>query len=261
MKPYISVVITCFNYGQYIDECVNSVLIQSLQNFEVIIVEDCSTDDITYKKCDEQLLKDKRISVIHNKVNKGTAEARNIGIDNTKSNLILILDADDFLHMLCLEKTSECFRNGLGDIIGIDSQCFGSRLDIIHMPEVAIEDIFNSNPLTCTALFRKSDWKLIGGYKTEAGYYEDWEFWINMIDHDKTIYHFHDFPLLFDRRYEEGSRQHFGDAERENHIQIIKDLHPDLIEKYRNKQKTTIITNNNPQVIKQTPKKIIQRIR
>lgn len=90
--PKISVVIPMYNKENFIKETLDSVLQQTFTDFEVIIVNDCSTDNSgkVILEC-----KDKRIKTIEHKTNKGLSAARNTGILNSKSDYIAFLDADD----------------------------------------------------------------------------------------------------------------------------------------------------------------------
>lgn len=89
----ISVIIPAYNVKPYIEECVDSVLNQKYGNFEIIIVDDGSTDG-TGELCDELCKSDSRIRVIHKK-NEGPSAARNIGVQSAKGSYISFVDSDD----------------------------------------------------------------------------------------------------------------------------------------------------------------------
>lgn len=91
----ISVVVPVYNVEKYVRKCIQSILDQTFKNFELILVDDGSTDN-SGKICDEFLKKDKRISVIHKK-NGGLSDARNVGIDNSTGEYITFIDSDDFI--------------------------------------------------------------------------------------------------------------------------------------------------------------------
>ena len=102
-----SIIIPAYNIANYLDNCVQSVLNQSYENYELIIVNDGSTDN-TGKIADKFLLKSNKVSVIH-QTNGGASKARNNGIKNSTGDYILFLDGDDFwsdtdfLHQLAVE--------------------------------------------------------------------------------------------------------------------------------------------------------------
>lgn len=91
----VSIIIPVYNVEKYLVECIESVLNQSHENIEVILVNDGSTDD-SGKIADEYSLKDNRIKVIHKK-NEGVSTTRNVGIDAATGEYICFSDADDYL--------------------------------------------------------------------------------------------------------------------------------------------------------------------
>ena len=94
MNDKISVIVPLFNYKQYIEENINSIITQSYDNWEIIIVDDASTDD-PYPVI-EPYLSDK-VKYIKLDVNVGYGSAKNVGIRNSNGSFIVILDADDML--------------------------------------------------------------------------------------------------------------------------------------------------------------------
>ena len=99
--PKISVIIPCYNVEKCLEECLDSVLKQTFNDFEVICVEDCSTDNTLdiLQKYKNKL----SIHVVHNDANKGQAESRNIGLKLAKGDYIYFLDSDDIITPNCLE--------------------------------------------------------------------------------------------------------------------------------------------------------------
>ena len=98
--PEISIIVPVYNVEHYLNRCVDSILSQSYQNFELILVNDGSSDN-SGMICDEYAAKDKRIRVIHKK-NGGQSTARNAALDwvfsNSDSNWIHFVDSDDWIH-------------------------------------------------------------------------------------------------------------------------------------------------------------------
>lgn len=99
--PLISVIIPVYNVEKYIDKCIDTVCNQSYQNYEIILVDDGSTDS-SRKKCDTYLKKDKRIKVFH-KHNGGLSDARNYGVRKSNGDYIVFVDADDYVSRDYLE--------------------------------------------------------------------------------------------------------------------------------------------------------------
>lgn len=93
----ISVIVPIYNVAPYLRNCVNSILNQTFRDFELILVDDGSTDGCS-KICDEYALKDKRVKVFHKK-NGGLSDARNFGIDHSKCKYVSFIDSDDTIEI------------------------------------------------------------------------------------------------------------------------------------------------------------------
>lgn len=97
----ISIIVPIYNAEKYLGECVDSILGQTYENFELILVDDGSSDN-SGKICDEYAAKHERIKVIH-KENGGVSSARNTGLDNAKGEYITFVDSDDTIDKQYLE--------------------------------------------------------------------------------------------------------------------------------------------------------------
>ncbi len=95
-RQRISVIVPVYNVEPYLAECLESILAQTYENLEIVLVDDGSTDN-GGGICDEYEKKDKRIRVIH-KANGGLSEARNVGIENSTGEWIVFVDSDDVIH-------------------------------------------------------------------------------------------------------------------------------------------------------------------
>jgi len=106
--PKISIIIPCYNQGQYVDEAVDSVLNQTFQDFEIIIINDGSTDSFTNDKLYNY--NKSKTTVIHTK-NNGLAATRNLGVSKSTGGFIQFLDADDILLPTKFQKQINVFEN------------------------------------------------------------------------------------------------------------------------------------------------------
>ena len=95
MQEKISIIVPVYNVEAYLERCVESILSQTYTNFELLLINDGSTDASGYL-CDQLALRDQRIRVIH-KENGGLSAARNTGIDYASSDLIGFIDSDDYI--------------------------------------------------------------------------------------------------------------------------------------------------------------------
>lgn len=101
-SPKISVVVPVYNVEAYIQECIEHICAQTLSDFELILIDDGSTD-ASGSLCDDYQIKDKRIQVIHTS-NHGVSVARNLGIDRASGEFIAFIDSDDAVSADYLER-------------------------------------------------------------------------------------------------------------------------------------------------------------
>ncbi|WP_172825495.1 glycosyltransferase [Geobacter sp. DSM 9736] len=179
--PTISVIIPCYNYGRYLGDAVSSVLNQTYQNFEIIIVNDGSPDDT--KEVAEKLIADNpghRITLLNQENSGQPAISRNNGIRVAKGEYILCLDADDIIAPTMLEEYLNLLKEHPEiSIAYADYETFGAtESNICHLQEYNLNDLLTTNHMIYCALYPRKVWEEVGGYKTNVRGYEDWDFWI-----------------------------------------------------------------------------------
>lgn len=113
-KTLISVIVPIYNVKMYLKQCVDSILGQTYENVELILVDDGSTDG-SGKICDEYAQKDNRIKVIH-KRNEGAVKARKVGLQEATGNYILYVDGDDWLEPNMIERLYDILREQNVDV-------------------------------------------------------------------------------------------------------------------------------------------------
>lgn len=113
--PKVSIVVAIWNSQTYLAQCVDSMLNQTFSDFELILVDDGSTDK-TSKICDKYQKSDKRVRVIHQK-NGGQTNARQNGLKIAKGDYVLIFDSDDWLELNALEVMVEAAEKNDADIV------------------------------------------------------------------------------------------------------------------------------------------------
>lgn len=114
-KPKISVVVPVYNDESYLNQCLDSILSQTFKDFELILVNDGSTD-FSFKICEEYAEKDNRIRLFSQE-NKGLSASRNIGIENAVGEFITFIDSDDYIHPDCLKKLYNVVQDYQADIV------------------------------------------------------------------------------------------------------------------------------------------------
>ena len=120
LSPLVSIIVPVYNVERYIKRCVDSLQGQSLQNIEIILVDDGSKDN-SGRLCDEFAQQDPRIHVIH-KQNAGQGLARNDGLNIAKGRYVLFIDSDDFIEPDTCEKLSDRMEREQADLCSFSYQ-------------------------------------------------------------------------------------------------------------------------------------------
>ncbi len=175
-RPLVSVIIPCYNYGHYLTEAIDSVLQQTFQNLEIIVVDDGSTDPKTKEVLDGI---NKAKTKIIRQPNQGVAIARNSGIQQAKGKYICCLDADDMLKATYLEKCLIKLETENLDICYTWIQEFDESDQIWETAAFDLATLLQENRVEVSAVFRRDTWEKVGGYDPDMGY-EDWDLWIGM---------------------------------------------------------------------------------
>lgn len=115
-NPFVSVVMPIYNVEKYIRRAIDCVLQQSFQDFELILVDDCSPDACP-SICDEYAEKFENIMVIHHSVNKGLSEARNSGLEKATGEYIWFMDSDDSVDNDLIEKVFKSIEKNRADVV------------------------------------------------------------------------------------------------------------------------------------------------
>lgn len=217
----ISIIVPTYNQSQYIEECIESVIDQSVPPHEIIVVNDGSTDD-TLKK----LERFPSVKVI-NQTNRGLSSARNTGIMNATGEWILPLDSDDKLKYDAIEILNEKIKTTRADVIGLSFEVFGLvKAPIILMPSPTVEDFKEANRIGYCSLIRKNVLLEVGGYssKMDVGY-EDYHLWFNLLSRGKVIETLPEILWYYRRK----PNSMIDEAQKpENHIRLMKKIADDF---------------------------------
>jgi len=210
-KIDISVVITNYNYGVYLRNCVESVIDQDISSVEIIIVDDGSTDDS--RAIIDQLMIDypkQKIIPIFQKNSGQPAIPRNNGIRQARGEFILPLDADDMIARGYLKGCLEIIRKRPEvNLIYADSIHVHPDKNVRHPPGVFAPGRINkANQIVIASLYSKILWEKTGGYKENVRGYEDWDLWLNMSIHGAIPAYFNGVGLIYNAK----GTGLFGDA-------------------------------------------------
>jgi glycosyltransferase involved in cell wall biosynthesis len=227
--PKVSVVIPCYNQGHFLNEAVESVLKQSFEDLDIIIINDGSTDTAT-----NSLLAgyDKPKTRVITTKNQGLAAARNNGIVQAQGEYILPLDADDTIEPSYIEKAAHILDSTPDTgIVYCRARLFGQVETEWLLPEYSIEAMLLDNIIFCSALYRRQDWLLVGGYDPGMIYgWEDYDFWLSLIEQGRGVWKIPE--ILFSYRVTADSM--VRSKERSQKVAMFKrifDRHPALFQK------------------------------
>ena len=133
-EDQISVIVSVYNTEQYLAQCIQSILKQTYQNLELILVDDGSTDR-SLAICTHYQELDSRVRVFHQS-NQGVSKARNYGMDVAAGNFITFVDSDDYVMPNYLEELFEALKSTGSQIAISDFQYYkGNGHLLVHMPE------------------------------------------------------------------------------------------------------------------------------
>jgi glycosyltransferase involved in cell wall biosynthesis len=135
LKPTVSLIVPVWNAERWLGECMDSIFLQSYPDFEVILVNDGSTDG-SAELCEKYAYLDNRVFLIH-QVNHGVAAARNRGLERAKGQFVAFCDADDYLEPLALERLVDAIPGV--DMVAGSFRKFGEFEEIIRHPAATLE--------------------------------------------------------------------------------------------------------------------------
>jgi glycosyltransferase involved in cell wall biosynthesis len=198
--PLVSVIMPCYNHAQFLEESISSILSQTHQDLELIIVDDASSDssrDIVHSYATV----DPRVKAVWHTDNKGVATARNCGIAESTGDYIAFCDADDAWEEDKLLTQLNCIQvDGNVDFVFTDakiinevSQPTGYYFSTLHPKahersntflELCVSNFIN----TSSVLFRRTCLNNATPFKTEFEYLEDWIYWMQLSVHYQFYY-------------------------------------------------------------------------
>lgn len=217
--PLISVVLPVYNSALYIDEAVDSILNQTIQDFEIIIIDDCSTDTtlkIILSKADN------RIRIIRKEQNKGLIDSLNIGFKNATGKYIARMDGDDISLPNRFEKQLEILENNSEvKACGCWLQRFGTSHEIIKHKECH-EEIVARLLLSCSmtlgsVMLDRITFEAIS-FDENKKHVEDYDFWARVAWSAK-FYNIQEV-LYYYRAHDSQVTKLYNDVQREGDIGI-----------------------------------------
>jgi glycosyltransferase involved in cell wall biosynthesis len=175
--PFVSIVITNYNYSRFLGDAVRSALSQTHGNLEVILVDDGSTDNSL------EIARQFPIQVISQE-NHGVCHARSIGARASTGEYLMFLDSDDILEPTYVEHCLQALEKAPSDVAYAYSgmRYFGLKEGIFPSMEFSAKALLRGNYIHVSALMRRDHYDQVGGYNPRwKRIEEDYELWIRML--------------------------------------------------------------------------------
>lgn len=223
--PLISVVIPCYNDGAYLPETISRLRQQTFKDFEIIIVNDGSTDEHTFSVLED--LSKQNITVLH-KENGRMSSARNWGAKHARGTYIAALDADDYFDPTFFEKAIPILAEQPNTaVVTSYIQLFGAFKKVAKPRGGNEFNFLFSNQCPACAIVRKKCWDAVGGYdEAMRNGYEDWEFYIRITQQGWTIHVIRE-KLLYYRQTEKSTHKNLTLPNRPALVDYIVEKHKD----------------------------------
>ena len=182
-KPLVSIVLPTYNGEEYLKEAIEAIIKQTYTNWELIIVNDCSSDS-TPEIIQEYIKKDSRIRTINNEINKKVPASLNIGFKEAKGEYFTWTSDDNYYHPEAIEKMVTFLENNseYGMVYGVCKllNCPKGELDLWGKTPATVENLLDFSVCGACFLYRKSVAKEIGEYDTNTFLAEDHDYWLRI---------------------------------------------------------------------------------
>ena len=193
-NPLISFVIPVYNVSRkYLSECLDSILKQTYQNFEICLADDCSTNEETISTLKEYEKKDKRIKIVYRKSNGHISNASNSALELATGEYVAMMDNDDVIPSHALYELVKVLNEDKKiDLIYTDEDKLdtdGLRCSPHMKPDYSPDTLMSLNYFCHFTLLRTSILKEIGGWKVGCEGAQDWDLFLRFTEVTKNIYH------------------------------------------------------------------------
>lgn len=223
----VSVIVPVYNTQQYLVECISSILASDYQAFEVIIMDDGSTDhSLEIARKFEQ--KDPRVKVFSQN-NAGASAARNHAIRMAQGTYILPVDADNYITPNYIREAAAYLdAHPEVKVVSCEVEYCGDKSGPMHFAPFSLPMLARKNMIDNCAMYRKKDWEACGGYVEHIKGREDWVFWIAMF---KTGGEFYRLPILgFHYRVHANSKRKATKKLKRSLVNNLNALYPEFFE-------------------------------
>lgn len=246
----VSVVISCYNLGEYLDDALLSLRNQTYSPVEVIVLDDDSTDVMTirtFKRLENKYPEFEFIHLSH----RGVEEIRNCGIQRSKGTYVCAMDADDIFHPDYLKRcVAYLNKNKDKSVVTTYVKLFGKEKGTWKTQDYDPTILFTQNVLHISSVFKRTVFDAVGGYDKQFKEYSDWEFWLHsqikgfkwgMIPEELFLYRIRRKSMLGDAKKMDSELYR---RMIQKHRNYYKDNEAKILIKYRNELLHTIRYGN-----------------
>ena len=227
MKPLVSVIVPMYNAAPFIGDTLESIIASTYRPIEVIIVDDGSTDE---SLCLAQFFAQHQPEVqVLTQANAGVSAARNHAIRAAQGEYILPVDADDKISNTYIEHAVAAMNEQVR-VVGCRAQFFGAQQGEWKLADYSPERLARMNMIHISSLFRRADWKRVGGFCEEEIYREDWDFWLSIMELGGEYVRLDEIGLFY--RVQKNSRRHTAKAQKRVIVDAINRRHHAYLERY-----------------------------
>lgn len=182
----VTVIVPLYNYGGFVVEALDSVMAQTSVDLDLVVVDDCSTDDsldVARRWIEANVHRFNRAVLVQNHANLGLAQTRNIGFHLADTPWVLPLDADNMLRPTCVERLLATAVASGAQYCYPMIQRFGSTDYVMGSAPYRPARLATGNFIDAMALVSKAAWAAVGGYdETMRHGHEDYELWLRLAD-------------------------------------------------------------------------------
>ncbi len=150
MEPFFSIIMPAYEVANYIGRAIDSVINQLFADWELIVIDDCSTDE-TSEIIRRYVSRDHRIRMISHDINRGLSAARNTGLKYAKGQYIWFMDSDDYVDNNLLKMVYESLKKSYAEVVvfGLKEEYYDDQENLVYTHEIcpAVEKEMNQNQL------------------------------------------------------------------------------------------------------------------
>jgi SAM-dependent methyltransferase/glycosyltransferase involved in cell wall biosynthesis len=233
-KADVTVIVPVYNYANYLTEALDSVREQSLSLIDLVIVDDCSTDEslaVARNWLNHNLPRFNRTLLLRNRSNAGLGLARNVGFGAAETQFVLQLDADNKLLPECASRCLEAIQAAGAAFVYPTLKQFGNAEALFSEQPYDTALLAGGNYIDALALVRLSAWAAVGGYDHIRFGWEDYDLWCKFAERGLYGHHLPEVLALY--RVHEGSMLKTVtdiDANKHRLIAEMRARHPWILE-------------------------------